>query len=761
MRTQSPLFATATARLVSVSFLALIFGLLAISVLDESRFARERIGVSLGEHGDGLQVDWVEPGLPAERAGLEQGDIILVDGDRYNDQLEALDRAINAGFGEAASLTILRDGQRMSVELMPGAPLDIGKLLAQLVMVLAYVGLALLAASYRHDDVRARLLMVFVGLISIELAMPAGHTLPEHWVWMMLIFWLLTTGAQVALELHLVSLIPTRLPLIARHPWIIRFYYALGAMTGLGLAGMLAWQSYDTELEPPRLLANAESLVLVGWAVSVSSILIWQIIRATSARGRNQALLVLIGLVPWAFYILASSFWSGWDQLGTTWTQTIENLSLLAFPAAVFVAIFRYGLLDIENLVRRSLVYGVVSALVLIVLYTLLTAALPWFTTTLGEAPGLWLITALAVAIGILFRPLRQHIEQVVERGLFPERRALRKRLIEVTAKLAQQGNLTDLLERLARETREALGLRWVVILAIEGRARKRHLTHSLGIETASAAALGRHLNPDSPVFTTLAQRQRPLSITRLGRHHANHADAMRKAGAEMLIPLFLQRRLVGLICLSTKSSGELFAREEVELLDLFSHQVATRLENLRLFQDATYEGLTGLLRRETILEQLDNECALARTNGTPLCLAMIDLDHFKAVNDKYGHLFGDQILEQVAVAMGGQIRAIDALGRFGGEEFLLVMPDTTIHGGLASADKLRRAIADLKFTTPDGQGHVQITASIGLTCLAPGKQAESARDLLDWADKAVYQAKANGRNQIEIGKPASDRFAF
>ena len=74
----------------------------------------------------------------------------------------------------------------------------------------------------------------------------------------------------------------------------------------------------------------------------------------------------------------------------------------------------------------------------------------------------------------------------------------MRKRLIEVTGKLAGQGNLTDLLERLARETREALGLRWVLVLAIEGRARKRHLAHSLGIEPTDAAALGSQLNPDS-----------------------------------------------------------------------------------------------------------------------------------------------------------------------------------------------------------------------------------------------------------------------
>jgi len=751
MRTQSPAFATLTARLTAGLFLALVFGLFVISVVDESRFARERIGVSLDEHTDGLAVEWIEPGLPAQQAGLQVGDLILVTGEDYGAMLDTLDDQIDARTGDSASLTILRNDQRLTLDLVPGAPIDIGKLLAQLVMVLAYAGLALLSARYRHQDIRARLLMIFVGLISIELAMPFGHTLPDIWLLALLMVWLLITGAQIALELHLVSLIPGRLPMVQRHPWIVHTYYVIGAAIGLGLSGILAWQWHNPASQPWSLMTNAESLVLAGWAISVSLILIRQVARADSVRGRNQALLVLLGLAPWVAYILAASFWPGWDQLGETWTQTIENLTLLAFPAAVFVAIFRYGLLDIENLVRRSLVYGVVSALVLILLYKLLTAALPWFTANLGEEAGLWLITALAVAIGVLFRPLRHHIEQLVERGLFPERRALRKRLIEVTGKLAGQGNLTDLLERLARETREALGLRWVLVLAIEGRARKRHLAHSLGIEPTDAAALGSQLNPDSTVFAALTRRQRPLSVRRLGRQHPTPADILRQAGAEILVPLFLQRRLVGLMCLSAKASGELFAREEVELLDLFSHHIATRLENLRLFQDATYEGLTGLLRREAILEQLETECELARTNGTPLCLAMIDLDHFKAVNDSHGHLFGDQILEKVAVTMGRQIRAIDALGRFGGEEFLLVMPDTDIEGGHGAAEKLLRAIADLRFTTPDGKESVQITASIGLSGLAVGNRHDSAQTLLSRADKAVYQAKAKGRNQIVI----------
>ena len=118
-------------------------------------------GVSLDEHTDGLAVEWIEPGLPAQQAGLQVGDLILVTGEDYGAMFDTLDDQIAARSGESASLTILRNEQRMTLDLVPGAPIDIGKLLAQLVMVLAYVGLALLSARYRHQDIRARLLMIF------------------------------------------------------------------------------------------------------------------------------------------------------------------------------------------------------------------------------------------------------------------------------------------------------------------------------------------------------------------------------------------------------------------------------------------------------------------------------------------------------------------------------------------------------------------------------------------------------------------------
>ena len=99
-------------------------------------------------------------------------------------------------------------------------------------------------------------------------------------------------------------------------------------------------------------------------------------------------------------------------------------------------------------------------------------------------------------------------------------------------------------------------------------------------------------------MFAHLSRNQRPAAIRRLKRYLPEESRALERIGAEVLVPLFFQRRMIGILCLSSKQTGELFVREELELLNLFSHQVAASFENLRLFQDATYEELTGLLRR-------------------------------------------------------------------------------------------------------------------------------------------------------------------
>ncbi|WP_376695439.1 diguanylate cyclase [Wenzhouxiangella sp. EGI_FJ10305] len=734
----------------------LVTVLLIWSVVDEWRFAQDRIGVFISETEQGIVIDDVEPDTPAAEAGLQGGDRLLsLEGDTFS-TLAELDGIFERHQepGKPIRGQVERDGRTVDIKLTPGIALDLAGLLAKFVLVAAYLGLAALAVRYQKQDERARILTIFVALVAIELAMPFGHTLGAWAIIASLLFWLLSTGAQIALELHLVSLIPERLPVLKRHPRLVWGFYAIGAGTGLALATLAVHQWYFAAPGGPDLLAVAETTVFLGWAISVAGILSWQAWRATSARATNQALMVLAGLLPWVIYVLVSSLWSGWMELDQNIAEHIENIVLLIFPATVFLAIFRYGLFDVESLVRRGLVYGSVAVLVIIVLYTLLTTALPLFERELGTQAGQWIITACALLIGVLFRPLRHGIERLVERGFFPSRRALRYLLIQVARGLSTQNRLESLIQQLANDTREAMDLSWSAVVAVDEPQKGLTTAFSEGIEPEQRDRLTWLLNEHSEAFEILDRLRRPITVNRLQRQNEQAAEDLRGTGAEVLLPLYFQRRMIGILCLGRKLSGELFRREEIELLDLFSHQIATSLENLRLFQDATYEELTGLLRREVVLRQLDTEAARAVRKNTPLSVFMIDLDHFKAVNDTHGHLFGDRILARVAGVMRERVRAVDALGRYGGEEFLLVLPDTDKEGAHKLAEELRGAVAEMTFQVPNESGTVGVTISIGTATAIPNDDdaGELAARLLRGADDAVFRAKSGGRNRIVDG---------
>src|SRR5262249_24642737 len=174
--------------------------------------------------------------------------------------------------------------------------------------------------------------------------------------------------------------------------------------------------------------------------------------------------------------------------------------------------------------------------------------------------------------------------------------------------------------------------------------------------------------------------------------------------------------------------------------------------ENARLFESATYESLTGLLRREAALEQLDRELERALRYRRPLAVAMADLDHFKEANDRYGHLARDLLLKRVARVLGSAVRSTDWIGRYGGEEFLLILPETELPGASAVAEKIRTLVQQTSVPMEDGTP-ARVTISIGIATLddvaQQGQGKVIARDLIAAADRSLYAAKGAGRNCI------------
>jgi len=207
---------------------------------------------------------------------------------------------------------------------------------------------------------------------------------------------------------------------------------------------------------------------------------------------------------------------------------------------------------------------------------------------------------------------------------------------------------------------------------------------------------------------------------------------------------------LIGVLLLGDKANGEAYLGEETELLSLLSHNVASVLENARLFESATTDNLTGLLRRETVLAHLERELQRAIRYDRPLTVGMADLDHFKEINDRHGHLVGDSMLKGVAQAITSGLRSADLVGRYGGEEFLFVLPESQGEGARVVAERIRRAVADIRLRL-DPQTALSVTVSIGMASLAEVESdgEASAQELIALADRRLLAAKAGGRNQI------------
>lgn len=179
-------------------------------------------------------------------------------------------------------------------------------------------------------------------------------------------------------------------------------------------------------------------------------------------------------------------------------------------------------------------------------------------------------------------------------------------------------------------------------------------------------------------------------------------------------------------------------------IIELQDELIATR-EELRV--QATRDFLTGIWNRGVITERLNEEInRAARANGS-LGVIMCDIDHFKEVNDVHGHPAGDSVLIEVALRMQASLRAYDALGRFGGEEFLIVAPGTSTEGIVVIAERIRSAIEEKPIETPSGP--VSVTVSLG-TVVQIMERSTSLKDLIDEADRALYRAKESGRNRVE-----------
>ncbi len=190
----------------------------------------------------------------------------------------------------------------------------------------------------------------------------------------------------------------------------------------------------------------------------------------------------------------------------------------------------------------------------------------------------------------------------------------------------------------------------------------------------------------------------------------------------------------------------ELIARAN-NMLQLRERQLELAEANERLLILATTDSLTGLSNRRHFLEKLSEEISRAQRYGRPCAVAMVDADHFKSVNDTYGHEVGDRVLKQLSKLMSDEIRDVDCVGRLGGEEFAILLPETNVEGGKIFCERLLQRIRDAEIDL--GETILRYTVSVGLTEVCKGELKTDV--ILNRADEALYVAKESGRDRVAI----------
>ncbi len=312
--------------------------------------------------------------------------------------------------------------------------------------------------------------------------------------------------------------------------------------------------------------------------------------------------------------------------------------------------------------------------------------------------------------------------------------------------------DLDDLLKIVLRSMKQVMEVEASSIMLIDEETKELYFSKAEG---GSQKVKEIRLKMGEGIAGQVAKTGEPMIVNDVSKskNFAKRVDEMThfKTKSILAVPLKVKGKITGVLEIVNKINGETFDGEDLLIFTSYANQIAVAIENARLYHMAIYDGLTSIFDKRYFKIWAENEFARVRRYKTDLSLIMFDIDHFKNINDTYGHRAGDFILTEVARVTQNIIRKADIFARYGGEEFIIALPETNIRQAQMTAEKLRQIIEKHPFNF---EGHtLSVTISLGVVSLEKTHE-QTFEKLLQDVDQALYESKTSGRNRTTIFHP-------
>lgn len=487
-------------------------------------------------------------------------------------------------------------------------------------------------------------------------------------------------------------------------------------------------------------LINAIGLTFLGLSVSL---LVRRLRALRNPLERHRVIYLIAGIVLFFLFSLR-------EAIPPLPRFPLSQIGYFCNALVITYAILKYQLLDIKLIVKRGLVYSGVTVSITAV-YLLLLSFIHNFVGSWFSIQGMVSIVGSAVIMAWLFNPVRTAVQKGVDKLFYRQSYDYRQMVLSFANKMSNVLDLNELAQAMLRPIVGAVHATQVSLLLSDGSSFTSRFAER---RVAGEPVIPLKLRMESPIVTWLARENNALSRELIdvapefkGLWQAD-TTALNASEIELLCPMKSKAKLIGILALSKKHSGDFYSRDDIDLLMTLANEAAVVIENAQLYaeakQRANTDELTGLFNHRCFHQRLDEEIARCSRFSEIFSLLVLDLDLFKTYNDIRGHLEGDEILRLVSRQIKGSIRVVDIGFRYGGDEFAVILPHTSLDGARKTAERIRKRLEAVM----DSKG-APITCSIGIASWpTDGVMRE---DIIRAADAALYYAKQTGRNRIHL----------